>query len=90
MTSVYSFNLAKCADINIRKLYGMKSHDSPVFMENLISIMSNSLLNHVLNPLTKSVDFFNNFCNSTLRVDELVKLDKNIIIILYQLEQFLF
>jgi hypothetical protein len=65
----------------------MKSHDSHVLMEQLLPIAFCSLPNHVLNPLTEVSQFFNDLCASTLRIDELVKMDQNIPIILCKLEQ---
>jgi hypothetical protein len=87
MPDGYSSNLARCADANTGKLHGMKSHDCHVFMERLLPIAFASLPNHVINPLTEISQFFRDICASTLRVDDLVKLDQNIPIILCKLEQ---
>ncbi|KAK2429708.1 hypothetical protein QL285_028127 [Trifolium repens] len=87
MPDGYSSNLARCADANTGRLHGMKSHDCHVFMERLLPIAFASLPNHVINPLTEVSQFFRDICASTLRVDDLVKLDQNIPIILCKLEQ---
>ena len=87
MPDGYSSNLARCADVKTGRLRGMKSHDSHVLMERLLPIAFCSLPNHVLNPLTEVSQFFKDLCASTLRIDELVKMDQNIPIILCKLEQ---
>jgi hypothetical protein len=87
MPDGYSSNLARCADVKTGRLRGMKSHDSHVLMERLLPIAFCSLPNHVLNPLTEVSQFFKDLCASTLRMDELVKMDQNIPIILCKLEQ---
>jgi hypothetical protein len=79
MPDGYSSNLARCADANTGKLHGMKSHDCHVFMERLLPIAFASLPNHVINPLTEVSQFFSDICASTLRVDDLVKLEQNFI-----------
>lgn len=65
----------------------MKSHDYRVFMEQLLPIVFSSLPNHVLNPLTEVKTFFRDICASPLRVDDMIKLDQNIPVILYKLKQ---
>ena len=83
----YSSNLSRCADVNTGRLRGMKSHDSHVLMERLLPIAFSSLPNHVINPLIEISQFFRDLCASTLRKDELIKMDRNIPIILCKLEQ---
>jgi len=84
MPDKYCSNLGRCADVKTGRVNGMKSHDNHVFMEHLLLSAFISLPN----PLTEISQFFKNICASTLRVDELEKLDKLIPIILCQLEQF--
>ncbi|GAU47859.1 hypothetical protein TSUD_243840 [Trifolium subterraneum] len=54
MADGYSSNLARCADVNTGRLWGMKSHDSHVLMERLLPIAFCSLPNHLLNTLTET------------------------------------
>ena len=56
-------------------------------MERLLPIAFSSLPKNVLNPLTEISQFFRDICASTLRVDDIIKLDRNIPVILYKLEQ---
>ncbi|CAK8563414.1 unnamed protein product [Lathyrus sativus] len=87
MSDGYTSNLAWCANSNNRKLNGMKSHDCHVFMERLLPIAFNSLLSKVLNPLTEISHFYRDICALVLRVDDLIKLDQDIPLILCKLEQ---
>ncbi|XP_024630664.2 uncharacterized protein [Medicago truncatula] len=87
MPDEYSSNLSRCADVENGRLRGMKSHDDHVFLERLLPIVFSSFPKHVINPLTEISQFFRDLCASTLRKDELIKMDHNIPIILCKLEQ---
>ncbi|CAK8543573.1 unnamed protein product [Lathyrus sativus] len=87
MPDGYASNLARCVDTKTGKLHGMKSHDCHVFMGRLLPIAFSSLSNHVLFPLTEISQFFRDICVSTLRSDSIIKLDKNIPVILCKLER---
>lgn len=51
-------------------------------MEHLLPIAFNSLPKHLLNPLIEISHFFRNTYALTLRVDNIIKLDQNISVIL--------
>ncbi|XP_058750302.1 uncharacterized protein LOC131623315 isoform X2 [Vicia villosa] len=87
MPDGYASNLARCANASTGKVTGMKSHDCHVFMERLLPIAFSSLPTQVLNPLTEISQFFRDICASILRVDDLIKLDQDIPLILCKLEQ---
>jgi hypothetical protein len=87
MPDGYCSNLARCADVNNGRMQGMKSHDCHVFMECLLPIAFSSLPTHVLNPLVEVSQFFKNLCSATLRDDDLIKMDKDIPMILCKLER---
>lgn len=87
MSDGYCSNLSRCADVNSGRLHRMKSHDSHIFLERLLPIAFSSLPNNVLNPLTEVSLFFKDLCASTLRMDELVKMDQNMPITLCKLEK---
>lgn len=87
MPDGYSSNLVRCANAKTWKLHGMKSYDCHVFMERLLPIAFSSLSNHVLNPLTKVSQFLIYIYASTLRLDKIIKLNRNIHVILYKLEK---
>jgi len=83
----YSSNLARCADVENGRIYGMKSHDCHVFMESLLPIAFSALPIHVLNPLTEISHFFKDLCSATLKEECLRRMEENIPIILYKLER---
>jgi len=87
MPDGYCSNLSRCGDVNSGRLHRMKSHDSHVFLERLLPIAFSSFPNNVINPLTEISQFFKDLCASTLRMDELVKMDQNMPITLCKLEQ---
>nr|XP_012567360.1 uncharacterized protein LOC105851255 [Cicer arietinum] len=78
----YASNLARCADVEKGTILGMKSHDCHVFMECLLPIAFHSLPEFVWKPLTELSRFFKDLCCNTLRLDDLVKLNDNIPIII--------
>lgn len=87
MPDGYASNLARCADVEKGTLHGMKSHDCHVFMECLLPIAFRSLPEFVWKPLTELSRFFKDLCSNTLRMDDLVKLDENIPIVICKLER---
>lgn len=87
MPNGYSSNIERCVGAKTGKFHGMKSHNFHVFMEWLLPIAFSSLSNHVLNPLKKVSQIFKDICSSTLRVNDIIKLDQNIPIILCNFEQ---
>lgn len=86
MPDGYASNLSRCANVEKGTVHGMKSHDCHVFMECLLPIAFHSLSDLVWKPLTELSRFFKDICCNTLRMDDLVKLDENIPIIICKLE----
>ena len=68
------------------KFFSMKSLDCHVFMECLLPVALRELPNHVWRPFTELSEYFRVLCLSTLRVDDLLVMEKNISIILCKLE----
>jgi hypothetical protein len=87
MPDGYASNLARCANVEKGTVHGMKSHDCHVFMECLLPIAFRSLPECVWKPLTELSRFFKDLCCNTLRMDDLVKLNENIPIIICKLER---
>jgi hypothetical protein len=87
MPDGYSSNLARCADVEHGRMRGMKSHDCHVFMQTLLPIAFSSLPQHVLNPFIEVSQFFKNLCSTTLREDDLIKMENDIPMILCKLER---
>ncbi|XP_060177806.1 uncharacterized protein LOC132607740 [Lycium barbarum] len=69
----YVSNLGRCPDTNAKRLFGMKSHDCHVFMQRLMPIAFRELL-----P---------NLTSTTLRVDDMERLEADIPQILCKLER---
>ena len=65
----------------------MKSHHCHVFMECLLPVALRELFDHVWRPLTKLSRYFRDLCSSSLKIDDLLMMKKNILIILCKLER---
>ncbi|WMV28348.1 hypothetical protein MTR67_021733 [Solanum verrucosum] len=75
----YVSNLGKCPDTITKKLYGMKSHDCHVFMQRLLPIAFRELLpSNVWQALTELSLFFKDLTSTTLRVDDMERLEADI------------
>ncbi|WMV49787.1 hypothetical protein MTR67_043172 [Solanum verrucosum] len=89
MPDGYASNLGKRVDIERGILHGMKSHDCHAFMEQLLSIAFCGLPENIWKPMTEINLFFKDLCSSTLRVENLVRMAKNIVVISNKLEKIL-
>ena len=87
MPNGYASNLARCADVTKGSMHGMKSHDTHVFMECLLPIAFRSLPIEIWKPLTELSRFFKDLCSNTLTMEDLVKLEQYIPIIICKLEK---
>ncbi|XP_049368611.1 uncharacterized protein LOC125833494 [Solanum verrucosum] len=85
----YTSNLGKRVDIEYGILHGMKSHDCHVFMEQLLPIAFCGLPENIWKPMAEISLFFKDLCSSTLRVENLVRMAKNIVVISNKLEKIL-
>ncbi|KAK6780272.1 hypothetical protein RDI58_022456 [Solanum bulbocastanum] len=89
MPDGYASNLGKRADIERGILHGMKSHDCHVFMEQLLPIAFCGLPENIWKSMAEISLFFKDLCSSTLRVENLVWMAKNIVVISNKLEKIL-
>ena len=80
-------DLARCVDVTEGKLFRMKSHDCHVFMERFLPIAFASLPDDVFNPMAELSEFFRQMCSTTLMIDQLELLEKNIGVTLCKLEK---
>ena len=83
----YASNLSRCVDMREGKLFGMKSHDCHVFMERLLPIAFIDLPDPIWKPLAELSKFFRDLCATSLKEDELRRMQQNIPLILCKLEQ---
>jgi hypothetical protein len=87
MPDGYASNLSRCVDVTKGKMTGMKSHDCHIFMECLLPIAFRSLPTEIWKPLTELSCFFKDLCCNTLKLEDLVRMEKNIPIIICKLER---
>ncbi|XP_047251124.1 uncharacterized protein LOC107840432 isoform X2 [Capsicum annuum] len=89
MPAGHASNLLKRVDMEHEKLFGMKSHDCHVFMETLLPIAFSSLPERIWKPMTEISLFFKDLCSSTLTEENLIRMERNIPIIMNMLEKIL-
>ncbi|XP_019240549.1 PREDICTED: uncharacterized protein LOC109220542 [Nicotiana attenuata] len=85
MPDGYASNLSRCVDMKEGKLASMKSQDCHIFMEALMPIAFNAMPDRIWKPITEISYFFKDLCSSTLRVDNLIYMESNIILTLNKL-----
>lgn len=84
----YSSLIARCVNMRQRKLFGLKSHDSHVIMQNLLPLaIRKTLPNKVSRVLIDLSSFFRELCSKNSRTEDFEELEKNIVLILCNLEQ---
>ncbi|KAK4390260.1 hypothetical protein Sango_2089300 [Sesamum angolense] len=84
----YSSNIARSVNEDECKFYGMKSHDSHVFMQRLLPIaFQNVLPKPIWEALTNFSIIFRDICSTVLRVEHMEQPEKNIVEILCKLEK---
>ena len=80
--------MGRCVDMKKLKLFGMKSHDCHVFMQRLIPIAFREILPlNVWKVLTKHSLFFKKLIATTIKTDDMVRLENDIPLILCKLER---
>ncbi|KAM3287358.1 hypothetical protein P3S67_020788 [Capsicum chacoense] len=82
----YVSNLGRLPDTNAKRLFGMKSYDCHVFMQMPIAFHK-LLPSNVWQALTELSLFFKDLTLTTLRVDDMVRLERDIPQILCKLER---
>ncbi|KAM3269054.1 hypothetical protein P3S67_031018 [Capsicum chacoense] len=84
----YVSNFGRLPDTNAKRLFGMKSHDCHVFMQRLMPIAFRELLpSNVWQALTELSLFFKDLTSTTLRVDDMMRSERDIPQILCKLER---
>ncbi|XP_016203600.1 uncharacterized protein LOC107644277 [Arachis ipaensis] len=83
----YSSNIARCVDIRQRKLYGLKSHDCHILMEQLLPILvKNALPPPVSNVIANLSSFFRELCGKAVNPMNLGDLQNHVVQTLCQME----
>lgn len=84
----YVSNMGRCVDMKKYKLFGMKSHDCHIFMQRLIPIAFRELLPaNVWQAITELSLFFKEITSTSIRVEDMSRLEKEIPVILCKLER---
>ena len=84
----YVSNMGRCVDMKKLKLFEMKSHDYHVFMQRLIPIDFREILPlNVWKVLAELSLFFKELTATTIKTDDMVRLENDIPLILFKLER---
>lgn len=83
----YASNISRNSLLRERKLAGLKSHDFHVIMEHLLPLAIRDWPKSLSTPLIKLSSFFKELCSKTLNVKDLEIMDKEIAVILCELEK---
>ncbi|KAL0534230.1 hypothetical protein IC582_028518 [Cucumis melo] len=85
----YSFNVKNLMSMTDLKLNGLKSHDCHVLLQQLFPIAIRSMLpKHVWYAITRLCIFFNLICNKVVDVQQLEKLEEDIVVTMCLLEKY--
>lgn len=84
----WSSNITRCVHVKERKLFGLKSHDCHVLMQQLLPLaIRNTLSDNVIRVLLELSAYFRHLCSKTGTIEHFVELKERIIIILCELEK---
>ncbi|KAM3202599.1 hypothetical protein P3L10_030223 [Capsicum annuum] len=84
----YSSNISRWVKLEDHKIYGLKSHDSHILLEQLLSFAIRGVVpNNIYDAITDLSIFFREICSKTLRIDVLDQLSAQIPITLSKLEK---
>ncbi|XP_021747570.1 uncharacterized protein LOC110713426 [Chenopodium quinoa] len=79
----YSSNFSKCINLEMRKIWGLKTHDCHVLLEELLPLAIRGVSSSkVYEVITKLSAFFKNLCSKTLKLEDLNDLEDHIAITL--------
>jgi hypothetical protein len=84
----YASNISRCVRLKDRTIFGLKSHDSHILMQQLLPIaLHQSLPDKVVRPLVEISAFFIGICSTKLSQEEMDRLQGDVCITLCKLEQ---
>ena len=84
----YASNISHRVNLKERKIFGLKSHDNHILMQQLLPIaLRGSLPSHVTRPLIKLACFFRKLCSKTLRISDIANDEAEIAVTLCELEK---
>ena len=83
----YSSNISRCIDVNQKKIFGLKSHDCHIIMEQLLPLaIRNVLPSQVVAVLIELSSFFRQLCLKSLTLSDLENLQRQIVLTLCHIE----
>ncbi|XP_071939969.1 uncharacterized protein [Coffea arabica] len=83
----YAANISRCVNIKDGKISGLKSHDCHILLQRMLPIgLRGFLSTDVYTLICEVAKFFQDLCSKKLRLEEIEKLEKNIVMILCKLE----
>ncbi|XP_020270940.1 uncharacterized protein LOC109846125 [Asparagus officinalis] len=81
-------NISRCVNVNEKKISGYKTHDAHFLMQYLLSVaLRRTMPRRVSIPLIRLGAFFKGLCSKVLNLNDLYKLQSEIVEILCQLEK---
>ncbi|XP_074365387.1 uncharacterized protein LOC141706541 [Apium graveolens] len=84
----HASNIKNCVSMPDLNIYGLKSHDCHILLQQLLSVAIRSVLpKHVRVTIIRLCFFFNALCNKVVDVSKLDKLQSDIILTLCDLEK---
>ncbi|XP_073285447.1 uncharacterized protein [Primulina huaijiensis] len=84
----YASNISRCVQMKPAKLIGLKSHDNHILMQQLLPVaLRRTLSKSVRAPLIRLSRYFRELCCKVISPTDVVRLRKDIAVILCQLEK---
>ena len=84
----YASNISWCIQVNERKIFGLKSHDCHVLMQQLLPLAIHGVLHtNVCAAIIKLCSFFKQLCSKVLKTYQLENLQNDIIVTIFKLER---
>ncbi|XP_074327830.1 uncharacterized protein LOC141665746 [Apium graveolens] len=84
----HASNIRNCVSMIYMKLYGLKSHDCHILLQQLLPVCIRSVLpKNVRVSIIRLCFFFNSLCNKVVDVSKLNKLQADVILTLCELEK---
>nr|XP_043619752.1 uncharacterized protein LOC122591556 [Erigeron canadensis] len=84
----HASNISRCVQLKPPKLFGLKSHDNHILMQELLPVaLRNVLPKHVRHLVMKLCHYFKQLCSKVLNPNDLVQMENEIGKILCDLER---
>ncbi|KAA0058413.1 transposase [Cucumis melo var. makuwa] len=84
----YSSNIQSLVSLKDLKLYGLKSHDHHVLMQQLLPVIRGILPKHVRLAIIQLCFFFNAICKKTIDTSQLKGMQEDVVVTLCLLEKY--